>query len=372
MGYKSNRAWLYGVSCLSSILRIIVGKFVNTLITLAIATAIITAVFSYQSLQTLQLNAEEELQAWILQMSRQGRPPTEEQIELMRESLYKQYGLDRSFMEWTFIYLRKLLFLDLGNTRTPFIGDSTLVKDQLLLAMKNTIILFMTALLIQTFIGLLIGLYIATRPGGLLDKSISLYGMVSYSLPSWWLGILAIYYFSFKLGWFPSSLKDVYFQVSQIQATGFEAIVEKLKLWAYYLTLPVSVIVLSSIGAWAYLVRNIVIGVMQEDFVTVTRAKGIPERRTLYGHVLRTSSPPIVTYIALSMVFTLGGAIITEAVFNWPGMGLIYWAALLQGEAPLLIGATYILTVLFLLVYFITDLLYALLDPRVRLGGATR
>ena len=110
------------------------------------------------------------------------------------------------------------------------------------------------------------------------------------------------------------------------------------------------------------------IGVLQEDFVTAKRAIGIPEKNILYRHALKNAAPPIVTVLALSLSGSLGGAIITEAVFDWPGMGRLYFEAINVLDLPVIIGATYVLTAFFLGSIFLADVLYGYFDPRVRTG----
>jgi len=107
---------------------------------------------------------------------------------------------------------------------------------------------------------------------------------------------------------------------------------------------------------------------MTQDFVLVARAKGLPESRILYGHVLRAAAPPIVTIIILSVLGSLGGAIITETVFNWPGMGMLYWSAISTNDLPVIIAEGYVFTFLFVIAMLIADLIYGLLDPRVKVG----
>jgi len=136
------------------------------------------------------------------------------------------------------------------------------------------------------------------------------------------------------------------------------------------MALPLATVVAVSLGGWAYVVRNVVAMRMGEDFVMVARAKGVPERRVLFGHVLRSASPPLVTMVALSLVNSLGGAIISEAVFGWPGMGLLYWISIANSEVMLLGATTYIIILLFVIVVIALNFLYALLDPRVRTTGA--
>ena len=135
------------------------------------------------------------------------------------------------------------------------------------------------------------------------------------------------------------------------------------------MALPVITISLIGFGAWAYLVRNFMVGVLQEDYITAKKIMGISKRKIIYKHALKNAAPPIVTILALSLSGSLGGAIITEAVFDWPGMGRLYFDAIGVMDLPIIIGATYILTVLFLISIFIADLLYGYFDPRVRRGS---
>jgi len=189
--------------------------------------------------------------------------------------------------------------------------------------------------------------------------------------------MLMLLAFAFKLKLFPFSSKDVYVAISQLQALLQSGQISKayyfakyFATWVYYMALPLVTVVILSIGSWAYITRNIVLGKLTEDFVMTARAKGLPERKVLYGHVLRAASPPIVTIIALSLVSSLGGAIITETVFGWPGMGLLYWVSLTNGEAMLLAANVYVTVLLFVIVVFLLNIIYAILDPRVRTGAA--
>ena len=130
--------------------------------------------------------------------------------------------------------------------------------------------------------------------------------------------------------------------------------------------LPLATIVLIGFGSWSYLVRNFMVGAMQEEHIFAKRAIGLSKRKIVYSHALRNAAPPIITVLALSVSGSLGGAIITEAVFDWPGMGRLYFEAITVLDLPVIIGATYVLTVFFLVSVFIADLLYGYFDPRVR------
>jgi peptide/nickel transport system permease protein len=123
-----------------------------------------------------------------------------------------------------------------------------------------------------------------------------------------------------------------------------------------------------SFGGWAYIVRNLMIETLYEDYIVVAKAKGVPEKKIIYGHALKSTAPPIITIVALSLSSSLGGAIITEAIFDWPGLGRLYWEAISALDVPVIIGLTYITTLVFLISMFIADILYGFFDPRIRIS----
>ena len=137
----------------------------------------------------------------------------------------------------------------------------------------------------------------------------------------------------------------------------------------YHMALPLITISLIGFGSWAYLVRNFMVNVLQEDYITAKKIMGINKKKIIYKHALKNAAPPIITILALSLSGSLGGAIITEAVFDWPGMGRLYFDAIGVMDLPVIIGSTYILTVLFLISIFVADLLYGYFDPRMRRGN---
>ncbi|HEB37152.1 MAG TPA: ABC transporter permease, partial [Thermoplasmatales archaeon] len=136
--------------------------------------------------------------------------------------------------------------------------------------------------------------------------------------------------------------------------------------------LPLITIVFVSFGGWAYTSRNLVIGILQEDFVRVARAKGVPERKVIYGHVLRAAAPSIVTLTIFTLLGSIGGAIITESVFNWPGMGRLYWTAIQMNEITIIMGLTFVTVFLYLFGMVFADLIYGYLDPRIKVGVSGR
>ncbi len=269
------------------------------------------------------------------------------------------YGLNKPY--WTRVWdtTIKTLKFNFGQTRQTIFGTrdaSKIIK----IALPRTILLFTTAQIIVIFIGILLGVKSAQKPGSTIDRSISILAMITASLPMWWVGMVMILIFAFKLGWFPvNSFPDP-------TLTGMAHI--KDVLWR--MVLPVTTIVFVLFGGWAWTTRNIMIGTMQEDFIMAARAKGVPERKVIYGHALRAAAPPIITMTIFSLLASLSGAIITEAVFNWPGMGRLYWIALQQNETTLIVGLTFIFTLLYLTAMILADLTYAFLDPRVKVGAS--
>lgn len=253
----------------------------------------------------------------------------------------------------------KILTLDFGHAKflTSDTGSSD-VKNIILEKMPRTILLFTTATLIISLIGIFLGALSGSKINSKLDKITSTFAVISSSFPVWWIGMLMIFVFAFVYQIFPA------------RATPLIPVTDPRYLGAllYHMTLPLITLVLIGFGSWAYLVRNFIVGIMQEDFVIAKRAAGISEKKIIYTHALKNAAPPIVTVLALSLSGSLGGAIITEAVFDWPGMGRLYYDAISVLDLPVIIGETYILTAFFLVSIFLADVLYGYFDPRVRKG----
>ncbi len=253
----------------------------------------------------------------------------------------------------------KILLLDFGHATflTSDLGSSD-VRDIILEKLPRTILLFTTATIIISIVGIFLGALAGSKVGSAVDRLTSSFAVISSSFPVWWVGMLMIFLFAFTYQIFPARATP---DLSPEDPGYIGALL-------YHMTLPLITIVLIGFGAWAYLVRNFMVGIMQEDFVTAKRAIGIRPRRIIYLHALKNAAPPIVTILALSLSGSLGGAIITEAVFDWPGMGRLYFEAITVMDLPVIIGATYVLTAFFLISIFVADILYGYFDPRVRTG----
>ena len=271
----------------------------------------------------------------------------------------KNLGLDEPWYSPQRIGLTmyKIILLDFGQATflTSDLGSSD-VKEIIFEKLPRTILLFTTATILISIIGIFVGALSASKIGSTIDRITSSFAIISSSFPVWWIGMLMIFLFAFTYQIFPARATP------DIPASS----PEYLGALLYHMTLPLITIVMIGFGSWAYLVRNFMVGIMQEDFIIAKKAIGIKQSKITYTHALKNAAPPIITILALSLSGSLGGAIITEAVFDWPGMGRLYFEAITVMDLPVIIGATYILTVFFLVSIFIADLLYGYFDPRIR------
>jgi len=346
--------------------RYITIRLLNALLVLALVTLLVSVLFTKVAEEDIRSSIQEQINLKLRsnpELQRQlAADPAKLQEWYQREynRLIHVYELDKPFWVRVVQRTKDTLTLNFGNTKSPIFGE-TAVGKIISKAIPRTVILFTTAQIFVILIGLLLGVKAAQMAGSILDKGVSIVAMVTSSIPMWWFGMMMILIFSFKMGWFPSGG-----MTSMPPKEGFAYYLDVL----YHMILPVSTIVFVLFGGWAWTTRNIMIGTMQEDFIMAARAKGVPERKVIYGHALRASAPPIVTMTIFSLLGSIGGAIITESVFNWPGMGRLYWTALQQNETRLLMGVTFVTVALYLIAMIIADLAYGYLDPRVKVGAS--
>lgn len=304
---------------------------------------------------------QDKLRAIRQQLSREIQNPEdlERALEKIKEDLIRSYGLDKPWYIRMPNMIWRILMLDLGNSRTvrSFSGSNK-ISDIVLERMPNTIFLMVTVLIIDFVLSLVIGVKAATKPGSILDRFVSMYSAVSYALPSWWLGILMILVFAFYIRIFPFG--GMY--TTPPPTNSFMRIIDLI----WHLCLPVLTLTIATSGSWIYITRSIVITTAQEDFVITARAKGLPERLVLWRYIIRVAAPPILTNLILGLAFYLGGAILTETVFTWPGMGLLYFEAIMSIDEALILALTYVFTLIYIVARFVLEILYILVDPRVR------
>ena len=284
----------------------------------------------------------------------------ERALEARRSELDAFYGLDTPWYFRLPQTVFRVLTLNLGEARTlrSFKGSNR-VADIVLERLPNTIILLTTSLILTAIMGLTVGVNMATRPGSRLDRAMSGFAAISHALPTWWVGILLILILSIQLRLFPSG--GMYSTPPPVEP--LPRVLDLLK----HALLPVLTLVLVSVGPYIYVVRTITLNVAQEDHVALARAKGLPENRVRYRHILRVAAPPIVTGLILGLAGSLSGSILVETVFNWQGMGRLYYEAVIgTPDEAVIVALTFLFTMLYVAARLILEVLYVFLDPRVR------
>jgi len=261
------------------------------------------------------------------------------------------YGLDQPLYRRYLAWLTSALQGDLGYSR--LFGQPVL--DVLLPALGNTLTLMATAFIVAIAIALPLGTLAAAKPRSLLDYGVNFYAFAGISMPSFWLALLLIMLFSVTLGWLPAGG----------MAPAEAGLGEKLR----HLALPVATIATLHIGAYSRYMRSAMLEVLRNDYIRTARAKGASERRVLWVHAWRNALIPVVTVLALDFGFLFSGALVTETIFSWPGMGKLIFDAVMGNDFNLAIIALLFATALTLLGNLIADLLYGLLDPRIRGAG---
>jgi peptide/nickel transport system permease protein len=281
-------------------------------------------------------------------------------VEELKQELIRAYDLDKPWYARIPRIIYQIMVLDLGTSRSTLsFSGSNKVADIILERIPNTVLMVTTAVLISSLVGLVVGLWSATKVGSLLDRFTSLISAISYSLPAWWFGMVVILVFAYELRLFPSG------GMTTPGLTITDPITRFLDL-LWHLFLPVLTLFVALVGSWIYVTRSIVISITKEDFIVVGRAKGLPERVIRNRYLLRNSAPPILTNMILGLAGSITGAILTEAIFNWPGMGSLYYNAILSADINMILALTYIYTLVYVVARFILEVLYVVLDPRVR------
>ena len=267
-------------------------------------------------------------------------------------SLREQYGIDDPLWTQFWTYLGQLARLDLGRSFADSQPVTTLLWD----AYQNTIPLILAALVIAIVGGLAVGLVTAVRQGRPADHLGVSAALLFYSMPTQWLGLMLIFAFS---GILPAGgrVDDFLIDPSPLQ--------HQLDV-AKHMVLPALTLGLVLMGQFALVTRASMLETLGEDYILNARARGFTRRRIIHRHALRNALLPVSTLMALSLGSLAAGAILTETVFSWPGIGRAVYAALVARDWPLLQGAFLIITITVILANLVADLLYVKLDPRVR------
>jgi len=265
----------------------------------------------------------------------------------------------RNLGEQFVIYFLNMLQGNFGNsfyTKRP-------VMDEIALRIGPTLLLFGSAVVISYLLGILLGAILAWRRGTKMELSAIVVSLFFYSMPVFWFGLVLLWFFAFTLKVLPLQGIGGFEPGTGVALTGF-ALVQDI-LW--HMTLPLANLVILGLAGHVLLMRNSMLEVMGEDYILTAKAKGLSERRVMYRHAARNALLPVVTALAISIGGVISGGVLTETIFSWPGMGYFLVSATLQQDYPSVQAAFFILAVLTVLANTVADVLYAWLDPRVRL-----
>lgn len=309
-----------------------------------------------------------------------GEHATEENVERIRE----QFGLNRpvfldrdalaqgdleGFFDSQYIrYLSRLVRLDLGESihrRIP-------VGETLAIRFPATFELAFLSLLISLIVGVPVGIISASRRNSLLDGITMIGSLVGVSMPIFWLGLLEIMLFAVFLGWLPSGGRlssnikvDVvtnFVLIDSLLTNNMPAFVDAVK----HILMPAAALGTIPMAIIARMTRSSMLDVLQEDYIRTAKAKGLTERVVLIKHALRNALLPVITIIGIQAGTLLSGAVLTETIFSWPGIGKWVYDAILGRDYPIVQGATLLIAVIFLVTNILVDISYAMLDPRIR------
>ena len=273
----------------------------------------------------------------------------------MRQELRQVYGLDRPLVLQYLTWMGSVLKGDWGYS----ISLGRPAFDVLLQKMPNTCLLVAAAVVVEHALGLLMGLLAAARAGSIVDRWIRLCSLVLFSIPAFWLALLAIEVLTVRWGWFPTQ------QMTSEGAHLLPPFARALDL-LHHLVLPATILGLARCGAVARYVRNGLLDVLNQDFVRTARAKGLSPARVLWVHALPNALVPLVQRFGVALPILLSGSLVIEVVFSWPGVGFAVFQATLQRDYPVILASTAMTGALVALGSFLADLLQAWLDPRVR------
>ena len=258
------------------------------------------------------------------------------------------HGLDKPLLERYGNWLKAAAHGDFGFSRT----HAKPAVDVLLPHLGNTLILMTAAIMLSLALAVPLGVFAAVRPGSPLDYVINMFCFAGISVPPFWLALLVIILFAVKLGWLPAG---------GMTTVGDGSLVDRLQ----HLVLPVMVLTLHSVGGYIRFIRASMIQVLRQDFIRTARAKGVGPTRLLLGHALRNAVLPFITVVALSFGSLFSGALITETMFSWLGVGKMIYDSVLGNDFNLALVGLLFATLMTLVGNIVADIAYAWADPRI-------
>ena len=289
------------------------------------------------------------------------------------DRVYLELGLDKPLYEQFWIYLQKVLTGDFGQS---FLTKRD-ITDDIARVFPATLELATVAVIIGTTLGIPIGVLAAVRQGKLADQIVRVFGLIGYSAPIFWLGLLGLLVFYARLHWVAGPGRiDISYEYAITQKTGLLLLDSAMQgQWGAFrnifshIILPAGLLGYFSMAYISRMTRSFMLNELAQEYVTTARVKGVPEWRVIWVHALRNAAVPLVTVIALSYASLLEGSVLTETVFAWPGLGQYLTNSLQNSDMNAVLGGTLVIGTVFVGLNLLSDLLYTVLDPRVRRGA---
>lgn len=280
---------------------------------------------------------------------------TEEYMRQIRE----QFGLDQPLWVQFVNYMSNLFVFDLGYSFRHNREISELILERL----GATVLLMTASMVISVVFGIVLGAVAAIRERTLLSNVIMVLAIITYATPLFWVGLMLIIMFSLNLGWFPTS------GITTIGAPlyGIDYILDV----AHHLFLPAVALSFFYMALYTRLMRASMVETLGQDFIKTARAKGLSDRKIVLRHAIRNAIIPVLTMAGVQVSAMLGGSVIIESVFGWPGLGLLAYEALFSRDLNLLLGIFFLSSILVVVTNAIVDVIYTLVDPRIRLSGGS-
>jgi peptide/nickel transport system permease protein len=275
-----------------------------------------------------------------------------------QKRLRELYGLDKPLLTQYWDWLKRMAFLDFGRSFSP---DRRPVWDKIKERLGVTISLNLLSLLIIMLVAIPIGVIAAVRPRSWFDRGTTLFVFFGFAMPTFWLALLLMMFFGVYLDWLP---------ISGLTSLGFHQFTlwGKIRDLAAHIALPVLVAAFGGLAGMSRYMRGNMLEVIRQDYITTARAKGLPESQVIFKHALRNALLPVITMLGLSVPGLIGGSVIFESIFAIPGMGQLFYGAVMARDYPLVMGELVIGAVLTLVGNLLADVGYALVDPRIRAG----
>jgi peptide/nickel transport system permease protein len=273
-----------------------------------------------------------------------GPDATPTQIEATRQAL----GLDRPIWEQLVGFYGRVLRGDLG--RSYFLDRP--VTQALWERAEPTLVLTLSALAVAVAIGVPSGIIAGAYPGSIWDRLLMTTALLGVCIPGFWLSLNFIYLFAVRLGWLP--------------AAGYASILVDPAAALRYMVLPAVSLGFNQSALLARIARSCMVEVLAQDYIRTARAKGLPQRAVIYVHAFRNALVPVVTVIGITMAILIGGAVVTEIVFNIPGLGRLVISAILRRDYPVVQGVVLVTATAYVLINLAVDMVYAFIDPRIR------